>query len=358
LTVAFLDEEELRPAPGGSGPRRPVPDRQRQVMMRRVIALGVGVLLIILVLLGIRGCLNARKERGFENYLSDLGSIATQSNQLSSEFFNRLEDPPKGEDEQELQAQIASDRGTAENLLQRTEDLSTPDELNDPQSELVTAFTLRRDALTGIAEDIPNALGSADRSAALDRLTADMKALLASDVLYARAQDDIDRVLSEEAISGDVPPSAFLPEPIDRWIDKLQLSTVLASFATDTGTTSGLHGLALLSASINKTPLTADADNSVGLGNDPVNLTVEVQNQGDQEESGITVSYTLSGGAIPIEGEDAISKLDAQGINEITLPFESKPETGVPMTLEIEILPVPGEEVVDNNRATYTITFD
>ena len=64
--------------------------------MRRVIALGVGVLILILLLLGVRGCLNARKERGFENYVSDLDGIVDQSNQLSQEFFGRLEDPPRG----------------------------------------------------------------------------------------------------------------------------------------------------------------------------------------------------------------------------------------------------------------------
>ena len=78
-----------------------------------------------------RGCLNARKERGFENYASDLSSIAAQSKQLSSEFFTRLEDPPDDTDELSLEAQIASDRGNAEGLLQRVEGLDTPGELGE-----------------------------------------------------------------------------------------------------------------------------------------------------------------------------------------------------------------------------------
>ena len=94
--MSYLDEDELDPALGGPGSRRPPSERQRQVFIRRVIALGVGVLILILLLLGVRGCLNARKERGFENYVSDLGGIVTQSNQLSQTFFGRLEDPPKG----------------------------------------------------------------------------------------------------------------------------------------------------------------------------------------------------------------------------------------------------------------------
>ena len=109
--MAFLDEDELQPAGSGSGPRRPGSERQRQLVLRRMIALGVGVLLVILLLLAVRGCLNARKERGFESYATDLEAIVEQSNQLSIEFFARLEDPPANADPLELEAQIASDRG-------------------------------------------------------------------------------------------------------------------------------------------------------------------------------------------------------------------------------------------------------
>ena len=62
-------------------------------MVRRAVGAGVVVLLLILIVLGIRGCLNARKERSFENYARDLNAIAAQSKQLSDGFFARLNDP-------------------------------------------------------------------------------------------------------------------------------------------------------------------------------------------------------------------------------------------------------------------------
>jgi len=326
-------------------------------MTRRVIALGIGVLIIVLLLLGVRGCLNARKERGFENYVSDLSSIATQSNQLSSEFFARLESPPKNADELSLEAQIAADRGTAEALLTRVDNLDTPDEVSDDQAELVQAFELRRDALAGIAADIPTALGDEGRSEAINRIAGDMRAFFASDVLYARSKAGIESVLGDQGISGKVPDSVFLPEPVDRWLDHLQLTTILSTFAGDAGATQGVHGLALLSTTINKTPLTADAENSVSAGNGPPEINVEVQNQGNTEEHEVTVSYSFSGGAVPLDGEGSIAKLDAQGVETITLKLQDVPDTGVPLTLQIEVLPVPGEESSDNNAATYTVTF-
>ena len=87
-------------------------------------------------------------------------------------------------------------------------------------------------------------------------------------------------MLADQQVSGKVPDSVFLPEPVDRWLDHLQLTTILSSFAGDAGATQGVHGLALLSTKIGKTTLTADAENPVTLGNDPPDIEVEVQNQG------------------------------------------------------------------------------
>jgi hypothetical protein len=356
--VAFLDEDELQPGSGG-GSRRSGAERQRQLMLRRVIALVVGVLLIILLLLAVRGCLNARKERGFESYSSDLATIVEQSNQLSTEFFNRLEDPEADADPLELEAQIASDRGTAEGLLQRVEGLDTPDELAGAQAELEQAFELRRDALAGIADDIPTALGSEGRPEAIERIAQDMREFLASDVLFARSRADINAVLAEQG-AGDtlIDESVFLGEPVEQWLDQLQLTTILSTFAGDAGATEGIHGLALLSTSIGKTELTAGTENPVSLGSGAPEITVEVENQGDQEEREVSVQYTLSGGVTLLQGEGVIPRLDAGGFEEVTMGLDDVPDTETPLTLEVEVLPVPGEESADNNAATYTVTFD
>jgi hypothetical protein len=357
--VAFLDEDELQ---SGSGePRRSGAERQRQLLLRRVIALAVGVLLIILVLLAVRGCLDARKERGFENYVSDLDTIVAQSNQLSTDFFGRLLNPEQNADSLELEAQISSDRGTAESLLQRVEGLDTPDELAEAQVDLQQTFELRRDGLAGIAEDIPTALGDEGRNEALARIAQDMRGFLASDVLYSRARAEIVSELDDqgiavpEALAEDTP---FLRPPDDQWLEPLQLSAILSAYATDTGAADGLRGLGLLSTTINKTPLTVGVDNSVSLGGGAPTLKIEIENQGDQEELDVAVQYSLSGGLSTIEGEGEIPSLDAQGIEELTLELPEAPEPDVPLTLEVEVFAVPGEQSTDNNAATYTVTFN
>jgi hypothetical protein len=315
------------------------------------------VLTIILLLLAVRGCLNARKERGFENYSSDLSSIVVNSNQLSNEFFTRLTEPPNDLDEQQLEAQIATDRGSAEALLQRLEDIGAPDELADAQAELVEAFSLRSDGLGTISENISLALASSpERSTAIDNIVVAMKGFLASDVLYARARGEIVEILDEEGVNAEIPESVFLPEPIDRWLDNIQVVNALNVFAAGEG--SGIHGLALLSTEVDKTVLTAGTENTVSLGNNPPDIKVLVENQGDSAEDGVTVSYRLTGGAVPLEGEESIDGLDSGGNTEVTLGLSDLPEANTPLTLVVDVLPVPGEVDSANNTATYTVIFD
>lgn len=327
--------------------------------MRRFIALGVGVALLIIILLGFRACLDARKERGFDNYVSDLTSAVEGSNQLSARFFLRLLQPPTNVSEINLEAQIASDRSAAEGQLQQVEGLDVPDELAGAQEELLQAFELRRDGLAGIAADIPTALAEEGRREAIERIAADMRAFLASDVLFERARAEIAEVLAEQGIEETVEPSQFLPEPMDIWLDDLQLTSVLNSFASDTGASgNAVRGLALLGTRLGKTTLTADTENTIALDNDLPDLKVEVQNQGEVEELDVIVSYVLSGGPVPLEGEAPPLTIDAQGIEVATLAIEQPPEPGIPYTLEVEVLPVPNESVFDNNRATYPIIFE
>jgi hypothetical protein len=304
----------------------------------------------------VKGCLNARKQRGFENYASDLSAIVVNSNQLSAEFFKRLTEPPNNTDEQQLEAQISTDRGTAETLLRRLEDLDTPDDLTDSQTELVEAFRLRADGLAGISENVGTALSSTeDRSQAVDAIVDDMKGFLASDVLYARAQARINETLTSEDVTTQIPDSVFLTE-IDRWLDNIQVITTLNAFAAGDG--GGIHGLALLGTEIDKTTLTVGAVTTVPLGNDPPVIKVSVENQGDTAEDNVTVSYKLTGGAVPLEGETATDKLDSGGNTEVQLELDDLPEANTPLTLVITVLPVPSEADASNNTATYTVTFD
>ena len=355
--MAYPDDDDLQPALGGRGPQRGGPGEPRPIFVRRLIALGVGLVFLFIVIFGVKACLDNRKARGFANYASDLGSIVTQTNQLAFEFFNRLQTPPEKSSPLNLQAAIATDRGTAEGLLDRVEGLDTPDDLADAQDELVKSYQLRRDALAGIAEQIPTALGAEGRTEAIDAIAADMRLLLAGDVLFDRAQDDIAATLTEEEIGAVIEDSIFLPEPVTRWLDDDELTLILSAFAADAGECSGTRGLELVGVAIDKTPLVAGSENTAEVG-DGLDLTAEISNAGDTDEVDVAVSAELQGPTGVLEGEGAISRIEPGQIQETAIAFTDDPPTGVPLTLEVKAQPVPCETLLDNNNLTYTVTFD
>jgi CARDB protein len=354
--LAFLDEEEaLAPPGGGEPPHRRVGDHQRQIMVRRAVGVGVIVLLLILIVLGIRGCLNARKERSFENYARDLNAIAALSKQLSNGFFDRLNDPGNLSP-LSFRAEVNADRGGMEQLTSRVEDLNTPDELKGAQSELELAFELRRDALTGISDQIPTALGSQGSNEAEDSIAGYMDYFLASDVLYERARAEINAELEDQGIAEQVPESVFFTD--QRWLDPLEVSSALALVSGGKQATSGTHGLALYQTTVQPGDVNLDPSSPATIsGTGPFELDVQVQNQGDSEEADIGVSFELTGGTQTISGDGTIPRIAAGAIQTASIPIEPDPDPGQQLTLEVTVQPVSGEQIAENNRSSYQVTF-
>jgi hypothetical protein len=356
--LAFLDEEEAVAPPGGPGPpRRRMPDRQRQIMVRRAVGVGVLVLILILVVLGIRGCLNARKQRSFENYASDLNTIAAQTEQLSDEFFDRFTNPGNLSP-LEFQGAVATDRGTAAKLDELVHDLDTPDELDEAQNYLDLSYDLRRDGTAGIADRIKAALGTQGHTQAVNAIAGYMRYFLASDVLYQRARAQIDEVLSDEGIDSKIPESVFLPEPVADWLDPLEISADLAAVSGAKQATSGVHGLGLLQTTIKPGNVTLDPSTAATISGDgQPEVEVQVQNQGDSVETDVGVSMQITGGSQTISGDATIPRIAPGAIQTATIPIQPAPDTGTPLTVEVTVQPVPGEQVESNNRSSYQITF-
>jgi hypothetical protein len=358
--LAFLDEEELvPPSGGGRPPSRRGPDRQRQLLLRRALGIGIVVVILILIVLGIKGCLDARKTRSFENYVSDLNAVTSQTSQLSGDFFGKLNDP--GTDSAvEFKSEIASDRGTAENLSSRVDALSTPGELSDAQSQLELAYQLRAQALTGISNQMSNALGNPGptRDKALSSISDYMQYFLASDVLYKQGQGQIDAELQNQGIDEKAPASVFMADPT-RWLDPLQVSTALSSISSSTQTSKGVHGLAIVATTVKPgdVALTPDTPATISGGTSGAQINVQVSNGGSVDEKGVGVNFSLTGGPETIQGTATIGSIAVGSTQTAALPIKPAPPRNTPLTLEVTVNPVPGEQITTNNRFTYQLTF-
>lgn len=333
-------------------------------MVRRLIAVGVFLAVLFLILLVFRACQDARKDRGLDNYVRDLTAIADGSSQLSAEFFGRLNDP--GElTPQTLADAVATDESSAQSLLQRVQDLSTPEQMAGPQSQIRLAFELRRDALASIAAQLPAALGgegSADQ--AVETIAGDMRQLLAGDVIYAHARREIEKILAAEGVSSEdgasAPPvSNFLPEPVADWIDELEVGSKLALIAgVAAGSDGAIHGVGILQTEIRPGPviLIPDTPNTITVDDSTVEIHVSVDNQGTADETELAVSFELTGTGFSDSGDGTIPKIAPGESKTVVMTLGENPPIGSALTLTVRVLPVIGEAIAENNESSYPIT--
>jgi hypothetical protein len=345
-------EDSLASRPG----RRPRPPRRperQQILLRRGLALGAGLLILILLVLGVRGCLNARKERALSDYAGNVTQIVEETDQTSKSFFDKLADPGSLS-VTDFVGEVSADRSAMDNYVARVDALDTPGDMGSAQSALELVYDLRASAMAEIADKVSTALGDVGSEKATAAIAKQMGKLFASDVLYATVvRPEIDAVLADDGIEGeDVPESAFVPDGTE-WLDEDRIGEALATVSgSSTADVAGVHGLELLVTSINETELTPEGTTSVSAEETP-EVEVQVQNLGESTESGVTVSVSVDGGP-PLQAD--IPSIEVGETATATIPLTPTPRGEA--TLEVEAEPVPGEELSENNEATYTVVFE
>ena len=112
-----------RPRRRVGGPQR----RRQQFLVRRLIAVGVGLAFLILIVIGFRGCLEARSDRALRNYDSDVGTIMQESEQRGKDFFELLNSPSGASSSLESQQQVLAPAGRLPDAARpRREDRASP----------------------------------------------------------------------------------------------------------------------------------------------------------------------------------------------------------------------------------------
>lgn len=322
-------------------------------MLRRLLALGAALVVLILVVLGVKGCLDARARSALSDYARSVKQIATETSQTSKSFFHLLEDPGSLS-VTEFTGKVEAERSAMVNYKTRVEALSAPGGLSDAQKSLEFVYELRASAMETIAAKMPTALAEAGSAQAIAVIAKQMQRLLAGDVLYETVtRPEINGKLAGEGIEGsDVPKGGILPDGT-KWLEEAELTKALGAVNGSSGgaVTAGLHGLGLLGVSIGGTELSAEAANSVVTEGAP-EVEVEVQNQGESTENGLTVVVTADGR----ETTQEVSSLEAGATETAIVPLTPAPKGET--TLEVEVEPVPGEHFTENNKATYTVNFE
>jgi hypothetical protein len=359
--LAFLDEEQEddllvdedppeRPRRRVGGPQR----RRQQFLARRLIGVGIGLAFLILVVLGIRGCLEARSDRALRNYDSDIASVMQQSEQSGKDFFNLLNGTGGTSSSLDAQQEVLRQRDTSQTLLDRANQVSTPGAMHDADNAVLQTLTLRRDALSSIAQNVTQATARTQTTDAINAISNAMGSLYASDILWTQiGRPEIQKVLDDEGVDGaPLPQGKFMPANATDYLNQTTLVSKLNTLTgQSTSSTSGVHGLQLDSTSIGGTTLSPDSTNNVP--SDAQEIDIQVTNSGDSDETGISVNVTLGG--TQLTGQ--LQALSAGEQGTVKIPLTSKPTPGTDTTLQVVVSPVLGEQLTDNNQSSYTVVF-
>jgi hypothetical protein len=330
-------------------------------MVRRRVAAGVGVALVIIIALVVNGCLKSKANAALETYSQNVGQLVKESEeQVSHPLFETLSGAA-GKSAFDVENEINQLRLLAQNQARHAKELSAPGAMGGAQRAFLLAMDLRAEGLAKIAGLVRAALGG-QSSNATTQIAGDMEIFLASDVIYSqRVAPLIQQTLTANGITitEQIPSSTrFLPN-----LGWLESSTVQARLAGQSSSSSssgtlapGTHGHKLAGVSVNSTNLEPEPTlNHVKAGTNPT-FTVQVNNAGENTETNVKVEVTVESQGKQHKGSYTIQKTEPGKTVPVDIPVE-----GVslgPAKILVNIEKVPGETELENNKATYLAIFE
>ena len=349
--------------PGGTRPPHgPDPHTAR---IRQAVLIGVVLLFLILFAVVINGCRTSARERSLKDYNRNVFAVMSDSNDSVSQPFFRLLDGGSSQ-AGGIQSAVNQYRIAAEEDVKRAKGFDVPDEMKRAQSALTQVLDFRAAAIGKIADELPTAVaqnaGSASAaSTAINHIAGQMQAFLASDVIYSqRVIPYIKEALDDNDIGGqEIATSNFLPNL--GWLNPDSVASRLNARLGTTGTGGapkpGTHGHGLDSVSIGGRALeVSPAVNRIPAG---AGLTFDVKfsNQGENDEIDVRVLVGITGAGRPITVRKTLNQTKAGSPAEANIPLGQSPPIGTPVTIKVQIVGVPGEKKLDNNKASYTAIF-
>jgi hypothetical protein len=364
--LSFFDEDDEprrspRPRRGRAAGGVAAADSQT-LLVRRLVAAGIGVLLLVLVVVAVNSCRTSQAKTGLKNYNSDVSTIARESSDLGNQFFSLL--GTKSTSPQDLTSQISSFQVQAGQEYDQAKGLSTPGEMVGAQQNLLIALEMRRNGLKYIAERISDALGDSGDVAdkAINEIAGQMQVFLASDVIYeTRVMPFIQQGLNSKEIGGQhIAGSRFLPS--QSWLspttvaDQLNQQLTNGSATAGEPTGPGLHGTGLTGTTFGDTTLQPGTSNRLTY-KPGTEFGVKFTNQGDNDEFQVKVTVRIKAGAQQTTLTTTVDKIAKGETATATLPLDKTPPLDSAATVSVQVAAVPGEKKTDNNKADYPALF-
>jgi hypothetical protein len=327
------------------------------MMVRRRIAAGVGVVLLIVIVLLVNGCLKRGKQQALESYNQSVNQIGQASeSQTARPLFTTLSDAA-GKSALDVEVQVDQLRRQAQELAERAKGLSVPGQMTSAQRNLLSALGLRVEGLSKVASLVREALGGQAQQAS-SKIAGAMETFLASDILYSqRVVPLTQEALAAGGVSGQsTGQSRFLPN-----LGWLTPSTVQSRISGQPASSNGAiapgtHGHSLKGVSVGTNTLASSPTiNHVNGGANPT-FTVMVENAGSNAETNVKVDVSVTTEGKTLYASHVINKTEPGSTSNVDIPVNGV-TLGAASRVTVDIEAVPGETEVANNKGTFIVIF-
>ena len=198
---------------------------------------------------------------------------------------------------------------------------------------------------------------------AIQEIAGAMQLFLSSDTIYAaRVYPLIENTLRDADVGAQqLQESQFIPGR--QWLDPAVVADALGQQLSSGGggtdgrePAPGLHGTGIDSVQVGEQTLEPDAANRIAYGAD-TEFTVNFTNQGEHDEVDVVVVLRIEGGPEPLRVQKSVASVPAGTAAAATLGLDREPPLDTPVTITVQVKPVPGEEKKDNNTSEYDAAF-
>ena len=362
MLVSFFDDDAETTQVKAPTPRtRRKHSRSRLRIQRLIIALVALFILVFVLALVIRSCQQNAKESTYRTYFTSVGQVLADSKtKVGTQIVAVLADPTKY-GKTGLQAKLQSIVDAQNEITQRTENIKPPGKLKDLHQILVQGQTVRQSGVKQVQAGLLSALTGKHLRATARKLAALSGYFTGPDVYY----NELYRTQAQQIVSDDgvnnvlVPPAGYFAN--SNAFSPSALSAALTSVSSSTKL-NGLHGVGLAGVAIKGNGKTVTLSSS---GSTNFQLTVglvvvvTVQNQGTVTLTNVPVKVTWTGpGNSSTQTVTAtIASIASHTKQSVDVPGLNIPATTIAKSSKLKVLagPVPGEKVLSNNAATFTI---
>jgi hypothetical protein len=318
----------------------------------------LAILVVVLLAVWVQGCAAEEETVTYGDYMSQVGAVGQDSAKIGADLATLLTTP--GLAQAELETQLGGLLQQQELDVQRARDIDAPGPLTPAHENAIRALDLRASGIEGMLDTFRDTKDTQDATAAGRRLAAQGQRLEASDVVWRDLFQGVATLaMASEGVEGVTPPASVFVENPDLYTARSMSSIWQRVHGASTGgTPTGSHGSSLeytkvLPAGIQ---LSTSVETKITISTD-LSFEVGVTNSGENQEVGVKVRLTIPAPNAPIVKNATIDVIDPGETKTVTFADFPDFPFGEGTTVQVQVLPVPGETNTGNNSAEYPVVF-